>query len=85
MPFQITFHDCYCKSRIIAGFKLITNFYYMCNRTAEIMFEKYQVPALFLAKNAVSFCVPLATPSYQTIDVAKNWSPMTYFEDIIIC
>lgn len=24
------------------------------NRTAEIMFEKYKVPALFLAKNAVS-------------------------------
>lgn len=28
----------------------------MCNvvdRTAELMFEKYKVPALFLAKNAV--------------------------------
>lgn len=24
------------------------------NRAAELMFEKYQVPALFLAKNAVS-------------------------------
>lgn len=40
-----------CKFAV--DFTLIKMFY-LSNRTAEIMFEKYQVPALFLAKNAVS-------------------------------
>ena len=28
---------------------------HVSDRTAELMFEKYKVPALFLAKNAVCF------------------------------
>lgn len=33
------------------------------DRTAELMFEKYQAPALFLAKNAVCSLFHFVTPT----------------------
>ena len=37
------------------------------NRTAELMFEKYKVPALFLAKNAVLLLSSIPTLSFFVI------------------
>lgn len=36
--------------RFIVGSDLIAKWFYLSNRTAEIMFEKYQVPAIFWPK-----------------------------------
>jgi actin-related protein len=33
------------------------NIFWVCRRMVELMFEKYDVPALFLAKNAVCISV----------------------------
>lgn len=45
----LTYCFWYCRVQHCLGIKFIT----FSDRTAELMFEKYKVPALFLAKNAV--------------------------------
>lgn len=42
-------------------------FCYVTDRTAELMFEKYKVPALFMAKNAVCI-LSFSSPFFQLLE-----------------
>ena len=43
------------QSRERLEIKIRTEHFFVCDRMVELMFEKYGVPALFLAKNAVRY------------------------------